>query len=131
IGAGGAFDAPGYFVDHLTIPAAGGSITADNVPVLVLNLPNPAHSANYVDGIIGTNLFAGRNLVIDPSPAAEPGNGPNLYISDPVTTSHNWASAAASANWTTSGNWNAAGTPSILWVANARNVSGSAQEGVV
>jgi hypothetical protein len=130
IAAGGELNAPGYFLDHLTIPAAGGNITADNVPVLVLNLPNPAHSANYVDGIIGTNLLAARNLVIDPSPAAEPGNGPNLYISDPVTISHNWASTAASGSFSTSGSWNAAGTPSILWIANARNVSGSAQEAV-
>jgi hypothetical protein len=132
IGAGGATDnVPGYFVDHLTIPAAGGDITVDNVPVLVLNLPNPGDPNNVVDGVIGTNILSGRNLVIDPNPAAEPGGDPNLYISDPVTTGHNWASASASGNWATSGNWSAAGIPNTLWIANARNVSGSAQEAVV
>jgi hypothetical protein len=48
-----------------------------------------------------------------------------------VTTNHNWSNATTSGAWTTGGNWNASGTPDILWIANARNVSGSVQEAVV
>jgi hypothetical protein len=133
IGSGGLLESvPGFYVDQFTIPAVGGSITLTHVPFLVLDFPNPAHLGNVAQGLIGMNALAGRNIVIDPNPTTGGGgNNPSLYVSDPVTTSHNWASAAASANWATSGSWNVAGTPSILWIANARNVSGSAQEAVV
>jgi hypothetical protein len=78
------------------------------------------------------NAFAGRNIVIDPNPSTGGGgNNPSLYVSDPVTTNHDWSNATASGTWATTGNWNAAGTPDILWIANARNISGSAQEAFV
>lgn len=130
--AGVTENVPGFFCDQLTIQAVGGSVTATNVPVVVLDVTNPADPGNVVDGIIGTNILSGRNLVIDPKPSLGGGGvGPSLYISDPVTTGHNWATAAASGNWATTTNWNAAGTPDSLWVANVGNVSGSNQEAVV
>lgn len=133
MGSGGLREnVPGFYVDQFVIPAVGGTITLNHVPFLVLDFPNPAHIGNVAEGLLGMNALAGRNVVIDPNPATgQGGTNPSLYISDPVTTSHNWATTSASGNWATSGSWNAAGTPSVLWITNARNVSGSAQEAVV
>lgn len=133
VGSGGErLEVPGFFVDSFTIETVGGLLTANNVPVIVLNVTNPADPGNIVDGIVGTNLLAGRNVVIDPDPSLGGGNlGPQLYIGDSVTTDHSWASTAASANWATAANWNAADTPGILWVANVNHVSGGNQTAVV
>lgn len=133
-GAGGVTGGvPGFFLDELSFDTVGGSFTLQNVPVAVLDLPNPNDPANVVDGIIGMHLFNGRNLVIDANPAASPGGGapPRLYISDPVTETHNWSSNAASETWSTAGNWSAADTPGPLWIANVANVSGTNQTAVV
>lgn len=131
IGSGGLLEnVPGFYAENFTIPAVGGSITLSHVPFIVLDFPNPSHIGNTAEGLIGMNALAGRNVVIDPKPSGT-GGFPRLYISDPVTSGHNWANLSASGTWATAGNWNAAGTPDILWVANARNVSGSAQEAVV
>ena len=129
-GAGGvAGGVPGYYVEQMEIDAVGGSLTLTNVPVVVLNVPDPLSPANIIDAILGMHVFAGRDLVIDAAPAATvpSANGPALYISDPVTQTHQWASTAASANWGTAGNWSAPGDPNSLWVAQAVNASGSNQ----
>jgi hypothetical protein len=129
VGSGGVLaKVPGFYVDTLTIPAVGGTITLSHVPFLVLDFPNPSHVGNVAEGLIGMNALAGRNIVIDPNPAAGGGgNAPSLYISDPVTTSHDWNSASASSSWATTSNWTTAGSPSVLWITNVRNVSGSSQ----
>lgn len=137
-GAGGvASEVPGFYADELTITANGGSVVLEHVPMVVLDVPNPLSPANIIDAIIGMHIFAGRNLVIDAAPAALiPGAAPKLYISDPVTETHQWATAAASANWSTAGNWSPpgdpnAGDPGSLWIAQAANVSGSDQTAMV
>ncbi len=132
-GSGGVLESvPGFYVEQFTIQAVGGSITLNHVPFVVLDFPNPAHAGNIAEGIIGMNALAGRNLVIDPKPQTGGGGvGPSLYISDPVTTGHDWATNAASGSFATTTNWNAVRAPDVLWIANARNVSGSAQEAVV
>jgi hypothetical protein len=133
VGSGGArLEVPGFFVDEFTIEAVGGSLTLQNVPVVVLNVTNPADPGNIVDGIVGTNLLAGRNVVIDPDPSLGGGNlGPQLYIGNSVTTNHSWAATASSANWATPASWSAPGTPGVLGVANVNHVSGSNQTAVV
>lgn len=133
LGSGGVLEeVPGFYVDQFQIPAVGGTITLTHVPFIVLDFPNPSQVGNVAQGLIGMNALAGRNVIIDPNPAiGGGGSNPSMYVSDPVTTNHSWSNAAASGSWDTSSNWNAAGTPDILWIANARNVSGSAQEAVV
>jgi hypothetical protein len=122
---------PGYFMDQLTVQALGGNVTMQNVPVLILNVTNVADPGNIVPGIIGTNFFSGRNLVIDPDPSLGGGNlGPHVYISDPVTNAANWATGAASGTWTTGSNWSA-GSPTTLSIANVRHVSGGNQTAIV
>jgi hypothetical protein len=133
LGSGGTLEkVPGFYVDQLTIPAVGGTITLSHVPFIVLDFPNPSHIGNVAEGLIGMNALAGRNLVIDPNPSTGGGgNNPSLYVSDPVTTNHNWSNANATGAWSTTSNWAIAGTPDVLWIANVRNLSGSAQEAVV
>ncbi len=133
-GAGGVEGGvPGFYLDELNIDTVGGSFTLQNVPVAVLDLPNPNDPANVVDGILGMHLFNGRDIVIDANPAASSSGGapPRLYISDPVTQAHSWGTASPSGNWATVGNWSAAGTPDIMWYATVANVSGSDQTAVV
>ena len=133
-GAGGvAGGVPGYYVEQMEIDAAGGSLTLNDVPVVVLNVPDPLSPANIIDAILGMHVFAGRDLVIDAAPAATvpSPNGPALYISDPVTETHQWATIATTANWATPGSWSAAGVPGDLWIAKAFNVSGSDQTATV
>lgn len=133
-GAGGVSSGvPGFYLDELNIDTVGGSFTLTNVPIAVFDLPNPTEPANTIDGILGMHIFTGRNLIIDANPAANPAGGghPRLYISDPVAETHSWATSAASGNWATNGNWNAAGTPNIMWDATVANVSGSNQTALV
>jgi Aspartyl protease len=80
-GAGGVvLDVPGFFVESFSLDTVGGSFALSNVPVIVLDVPDPRDGINIVPAIIGTNLFADRNIVINP----EPGNA-YLAISDIVT----------------------------------------------
>ena len=129
-GAGGVVGGvPGFYLEELKIDAVGGSMVLHDVPVAVLDAPNPTDPGNVVDAILGMHVFAGRNLVIDAAPAAAGlGAVPSLYISDPVTEAHQWSTSAAAANWSTAGSWSSPGVPSTMWVAQVGNVSGSDQQ---
>ena len=125
-------EVPGFFVEEFTIQAVGGSITATNVPVIVLDIADPTNPANIVDGIVGTNLLAGRNVVIDPKPSLGGGGvGPSLFISDPITSEFNWSSASASDSWASGGNWSGPTAPNNLGIANVRHVAGGNQTAVL
>jgi hypothetical protein len=133
-GAGGvSTGVPVIHIDELNFDTIGGSFTLQNVPVLVLDLPNPNDPANVVPGILGMNLFSGRDIVIDANPAAGGSGGgpPTLFIGDPVAQSHSWSTTAASGSWAIDGNWSGSGTPDVMWDAIAANVSGSNQTAVV
>ncbi|MEM8865629.1 MAG: retropepsin-like aspartic protease [Planctomycetota bacterium] len=83
---------PGFYVDELNIDTVGGNFTLQNVPVAVFDVTNPNDPGNIIDGIIGMHLFNGRNIVIDAEASfGQGGNGPSLYISDPVTNVRTWA----------------------------------------
>jgi len=129
VGSGGTLsDIPGFFLDELTVPALGGDITVQNVPVIVLDVTNVSDPGNVVDGIIGTNIFQGRDIVIDPNPSLG-GGGPSagLYVSDPVVNEFDWASSAATASWTVNSSWSTNTNTDLLSVANVRNLSGTDQ----
>lgn len=132
-GSGGVSSGiPGFYLDELNIDTVGGSFTMQNVPIAVLDVTNPNDPGNTIDGILGMHLFTGRDLVIDANASiGQGGNGPSVYISDPVTETHTWASTASSANWATPSSWAAPGAPTIMWVTNVSNPSGSAQTAVV
>ena len=129
VGSGGVhLEVPGFFVDQFTIQAVGGNVTLTNVPVVVLDVTNPADPGNVVDGIVGTNLLAGRNIVIDPKPSTGGGGvGPSLYISDPITTQKNWMTIDVGGNWSTGSNWSDGTVPGPLDIVNVRHISGRGQ----
>jgi hypothetical protein len=136
VGSGGtAFDVPGFFLDELTVFAehavthAVNNLVLTNVPVIILDVTDPRDPENVVPGIIGTNIVAGRNVVLDPKPGGAP--GPSLYISDPITTQKNWTSTAGSATFSTGTNWNGGTAPDTLGIANVRHISGGNQTAVV
>lgn len=119
---------PGFYVDELNIDTIGGTFTLYNVPVAVLDVTNPNDPGNVIDGILGMHLFTGRDLVIDANPSrGQGGIGPSLYISNPVTQTHTWTSAAAQTSFNTATNWSANGTPNQMWVAELRNTAIASQ----
>ena len=122
-GVGGII--PGFYLDELSIDTIGGTFELTDVPVAVLDVANPSDPGNVVPGILGMNVFLGRDIVIDANPQiGQGGAGPSLYISDPVTESHQWAATASTANWVTAGNWSAPGVPDVLWDVSVSNNSG-------
>ncbi|QDT69725.1 hypothetical protein MalM25_26650 [Planctomycetes bacterium MalM25] len=116
IGSGGEIgDVPGFYLDQITLPALGGAIVANNVPVVVLDVTDVSDPGNIVPGILGTNLLAGRNVVIDPNPSiGAGGESAGVYISDPVTTLYEWSTASASAPWSDGSSWAKPSTPTYL-----------------
>jgi hypothetical protein len=133
VGSGGTIeDVPGFFADQLTLPAVGGNLVAMNVPIIVLDVPDVSDPVNVLPGIIGTNIFVGRNLVIDPITAIG-GGSPGLWFSAPVTTAKNWTTSAASGTFGTDSNWSGGAAPTLdnRGIANVRWVSGGNQTAVV
>lgn len=132
-GAGGVSEGvPGFYVEQLKIDAVGGSFILQNVPVAVLDVPNPNDAANVIDAILGMHVFNGRNIVIDAVPAAGGiGGSPSLYIGDPVSQATAWSATTASADWATNGSWAVPGAPTKMWDAQVRNVSGVNQTAAV
>ena len=64
-GVGGeVVNVPGFYMNTLTLPTTGGPITWSHVPVLVLDLPDPSGTGD-LPGVLGTNLFTDRNLVVN------------------------------------------------------------------
>ena len=129
-GSGGVEDGvPGFFVDELKLDTVGGGFVMQNVPVAVLDLTNPSDPGNILDGIIGTNLFVGRNMVIDTTTSiGQGGLGPSLFIGDSVLASHVWGTPNVVGDWATATSWTANGVPNELWDAVVANVRGSDQE---
>ncbi len=129
IGSGGLSDAiPGYFIDQFTVLATGGNVTLSNVPVLVLDVTNPASPGNIVPGIVGTNVFAGRDIIIDPNPSLGGGGAsPSVYISDPVTTEANFLTDA----WNQGFAWSTGAPPNLTTIANVRRTAGVSPQATV
>lgn len=77
-GIGGMTEAPGYFVDYVRINAQGGALEYAHVPFVVLDMESP--EGGPLDGVVGTNFFWNRNIVLEPTVA---GAG-FLHVSEPV-----------------------------------------------
>ncbi|MEM7627205.1 MAG: aspartyl protease family protein [Planctomycetota bacterium] len=120
LGAGGTLtEVPGFRADTLELTTVGGPFVLSDVPLVVLDVPNPT-GTGAVDGILGTNAFSDRDIVIDPA-------GDKLWISDDVLETHDWAGLAGSTNWHNPPSWDAPGTPGILWRTNVVNAPGQNQ----
>ena len=53
----------GFYLDSIQIPAIGEWLSFTNVPVVILNIPSP--EGDFLNGIIGMNLFAEYNFVFN------------------------------------------------------------------
>ena len=58
-----------------------------DVPLIVFNITDPRDALNTLPGLIGMNVFADRDLIINP----EPGNS-YLGLSDPILPEFTWVS---------------------------------------
>jgi hypothetical protein len=126
---GGSGAVPGYYIDQFTILATGGSVTHTNVPVLVLDVTNPASPGNVVPGIVGTNVLAGRDIIIDPNPSlGGGGESAGVYISNPVTTEANWVATADISGWHFDSSWSSGAVPGPLTIANIRRTPGGGSQ---
>ena len=74
---------PGFIVDRLDISAFGGVLTLQAVPIVLFDVQNSSGGA--LDGIIGTNLFADRNIVFAGDLVA-----PFMEISEPIGPANSW-----------------------------------------
>lgn len=80
-GFGCTIQAPGFVVDSLTIPATGGELRFNEVPVIVLNITSPA--GGTIPGILGTNLFYDRDIAYVGNEVPPP-TGPYVRVSAPL-----------------------------------------------
>ncbi len=53
----------GFYLDSIQIPAIGEWLSFTNVPVVILDIPSP--EGDFLNGIIGMNLFAEYNFVFN------------------------------------------------------------------
>ncbi|MDH4238712.1 MAG: aspartyl protease family protein [Phycisphaerae bacterium] len=53
----------GFFLDSIQIPTIGEWLSFTNVPVVILNVPSP--EGDFLNGIIGMNLFSEYNFVFN------------------------------------------------------------------
>lgn len=58
---GNIITVPGFYIDRIDIPALGEWFSANNVPVILLDIPSP--EGGTADGIMGMNLFTNFNMV--------------------------------------------------------------------
>lgn len=101
LGVGGVTDVPGYYVNNLTITTQGGPISLNHVPVLVLDVADPRDPSSPIPGILGTNLFNDRDLIINTNVDA---TGQTYVAFGPQ-----WAwKTNGSGSWSAAGNWGAA-----------------------
>ncbi|HNS20291.1 MAG TPA: aspartyl protease family protein [Sedimentisphaerales bacterium] len=77
-GIGGTSTVPGYYVDYVRINALGGALEFSHVPFVVVDMESS--EGGSLDGILGTNFFWNRNVVLEPITT---GSG-YLHVSDPV-----------------------------------------------
>jgi hypothetical protein len=95
-GVGGTTtEVPGFYINSLNVVTNGGPITWSHVPVLLLNIIDPRTGSGFVPGILGTNLFGDRDLIVNADT-----NNPFVGISPA------WAWAATGGgSWSNSANW--------------------------
>lgn len=97
LGVGGVIQVPGFYMQSLELNVRGGDLRFTNVPVIVLNVPDPRDGIGFVPGIVGMNLFTDRDLTINLDPA-----NPYVSISEAIVPMWN---VDNDGNWTTAGNW--------------------------
>jgi len=117
-------EVPGFIADQFTLPGTDGGLVLTDVPLIVFNLPDPRSAGNILDGLVGQNLFANRTVTLDPEPATGLGDpGPYLGLSGQALDNHDWASAAAAADFAAASSWTGAGNPAVDWIAHVESAA--------
>ncbi len=97
-GVGGTvLQKPGYYINQLKFTTTGGFFTYSNVPVVIVDLPDPRDPLHQtLPGLLGTNLFNDRDLILDTS------GTPYVYFGPVLTPQWN---TDASGNWSEDLKW--------------------------
>ena len=119
-------EVPGFYADEFALPGTDGGLVLKDVPLIVFNLTDPRDGLNTLDGLIGMNLFATRNLTLNP----EAGRS-YLGVSDPAQPVHAWAATAATATFDSPSSWDESGVPEANWYTSLTNTMGSPQTALV
>lgn len=96
-GIGGIVTVPGFILDQLRVSSTGGTLTFNNVPVVVLDITDPRDGIGFVPGILGMNVFNDRDMVINQSPS-----NPIVRFSPTFTLQWNVDDGG---NYSTDNNW--------------------------
>jgi hypothetical protein len=96
-GVGGTQNVPGFFLPQLSVMTNGGPLTWTDVPVLVLDVIDPRDGVGFAPGILGTNLFSDRDLIINGGTT-----NPSVSLSPRITPQ--WTNPAGG-SWTSDANW--------------------------
>ena len=115
-------EVPGFYADEFFLPGTDGGLKLKDVPLIVFNLTDPRDGANTLPALIGMNVFAARDVTLNP----EPGNA-YLGVSDLAQIRHTWANTSATGDWSSFQNWEEPGVPAIDWYAELTNVTGTPQ----
>jgi autotransporter-associated beta strand protein len=99
-GVGGITDVPGYYLNTLTLLTQGGLMTWNRVPVLVLDVTDPRSPGQVLPGILGTNLFSDRDLILNTN--ADPSATGQIYLA--IGPQMQW-NHSTGGNWSNASNW--------------------------
>ncbi len=122
-GVTGTFsEVPGFLADEFKLPGTDGGLVLNNVPLIVFNFPYLRDGTNTLPGLLGMNVFANRNVILNPE-----GGNAYLGVSDPSLESHRWVGTGETGKWTDFTNWNQIGIPEANWDVTVANVTGNPQ----
>ena len=111
-GVGGATTkVKGYYINSFSMSSTGGPLSFNRVPVVILDLPDPRNPNNTLPGVIGTNLFGARDLIINMDTTGSGQTG--LWVSPQIAWKLN-----GNGNWSNPSNWNVAFPSGIDTQAN-------------
>lgn len=109
--------APGFYIDSASVPALGGAVNWNNIPVVVLNVPSPDGGTLY--GIIGSNLTATRDMVFNGAVFT-----PYLDVTDPIVPPRIKITAfRLTGPGTGEVDWHAEPAPPVLYLEQCTNLA--------
>jgi hypothetical protein len=95
-GVGGSIqEIPGYYINGLSLTTTAGKINFSRVPVVILDLPDPNNPNDILPGVLGTNLFGARDLIINAGTGA-------TYLG--ISPEWSWKGTAGG-NWSDATKW--------------------------
>jgi autotransporter-associated beta strand protein len=97
-GVGGITEVPGYYLNTLTLLTQGGLMTWNRVPVLVLDVADPRDPTSALPGILGTDLFSDRDLILN----ANVGATAQTYLA--IGPQMQWQQSSGGI-WSNASNW--------------------------